>query len=59
VDPEPFVGELQIGLVSALRLSDSCSMEFGYSQTFLTRHFKTQEEADSFGALTLSFLCRF
>jgi lipid A 3-O-deacylase len=49
---EPFVGELQAGLVY-----QSGRFEFGYSQTFLTREFDEQHGKDSYGALTVS--CQF
>jgi hypothetical protein len=49
---EPFVGELQAGLVY-----QTGRFELGYSQTFLTREFDEQHGKDSYGELTVS--CRF
>jgi hypothetical protein len=50
VDKDPWVGDLQFGLVlewSALRLS--------YTHVLRTREFHTQENKDSFGAISVSF----
>jgi lipid A 3-O-deacylase len=54
VDPEPLLGELQVGLSVVWG-----NFDVGYSQTFLTREFKGQLEHDSFGGLTVSWTGRF
>ncbi len=50
VDAEDLVGEVQVGLVILWG-----EFELGYSQTYLTRQFKGQQDQDSFGALTVSW----
>jgi len=52
LDPEPILGEFQIGLVYQYK-----KLELGYSQTFFTREFEDQSGKDSIGAFTLS--CKF
>ncbi len=54
VDKKPFVGDLQFGIAvtwSNVRLS--------YTHVLRTREFKTQDERDDFGALSLSIRLRY
>lgn len=53
VDPEPLVGELQVGVALQYR-RDLWSFEIVYSQTFLTEEFEHQDGTDAYGGLTLS-----
>jgi lipid A 3-O-deacylase len=48
LDDEPVVGQLQLGVVWRYK-----TFEISYSQTFLTREYKEQPEADSYGALNM------
>lgn len=50
LDDEPVVGQFQLGVVWRYK-----SFQASYSQTFLTREYKEQPEADSFAALNLSY----
>jgi len=50
LDPEPLMGEFQIGAVYQYK-----KLELGYSQTFFTQEFEEQSGKDSFGAVTLSW----
>lgn len=50
VDKKPFLANLQLG--ATLTYKD---MRISYTQLFMTREFKTQEEAPQFGALTVSY----
>lgn len=54
VKPETWVGEFQVGLV--VRWGE---IEVGYSQTFLSQEFETQNTNDSFGGLTVSWTTQF
>jgi len=49
LDDEPVVGQFQLGVVWRYK-----SFQASYSQTFLTREYKEQPEADSFAALNLT-----
>lgn len=49
VDKEPFVGDLQWGIVLTWR-----GVRFGYTHVERTREFKTQGEHDKFGSVSLS-----
>jgi len=49
LDEEPVVGQFQLGVVWRYK-----SFEVSYSQTFLTREYREQPQADSFAALNLS-----
>ncbi len=49
VDKKPFVGDLQAGVAVTFG-----SMRLAYAQVLRTREFDGQDEADSFGALSLS-----
>jgi hypothetical protein len=51
VDVEPWVGELELGLVLAYHWK-SWSAEVGYSQTFLTQEFGGQDGNHAYGAWT-------
>ncbi len=50
LDEKPVVGQLQLGVVWRYK-----SFQASYSQTFLTREYKEQPDADSFAALNLSY----
>jgi len=50
LDEEPVVGQFQLGVVWRYK-----SFQVSYSQTFLTREYKEQPFADSYGALNLSY----
>ncbi len=50
LDPEPFMGEFQVGAVYKRN-----RLEVGYSQTFYTQEFEEQSGVDSIGALTVSW----
>jgi hypothetical protein len=50
LDTEPVVGQFQLGIVWQYK-----SFQASYSQTFLTREYREQPEADSFAALNLSY----
>jgi len=50
LDDEPVVGQFQLGIVWRYK-----TFEISYSQTFLTREYKEQPEADSYAALNLSY----
>jgi len=50
LDPEPVVGQLQVGCVIQWK-----SLEVGYSQTFFTQEYKEQNAFDSYGALTVKW----
>ena len=54
VDPEPFVGDVQVGFGILWG-----RFELGYSQTYHSRQFKSQRERDSFGGLTFSWTGNF
>jgi hypothetical protein len=49
LEEEPAVGQFQLGVVWRYK-----SFEVSYSQTFLTREYREQPQADSFAALNLS-----
>jgi lipid A 3-O-deacylase len=49
LDEEPVVGQFQLGVAWRYK-----SFEVSYSQTFLTREYREQPQADSIGALNLS-----
>lgn len=49
VEKEPLVGDFQFGIALAWR-----NMRLGYTHVLRTREFETQNEADAFGALSLT-----
>lgn len=49
VDKEPLVGDLQFGIAVTWR-----NVRLSYTHVLRTREFKTQGEADDFGAFSLS-----
>lgn len=59
VTHECLVGEVQPGLALNVRFTDSFAFETVYSQTYMTKQFKGQREADAYGAWTASFIWRF
>lgn len=58
VDPEPLVGELQLGAAVHVGTA-SWRLELTYGQTFISDQFKTQDGTHAFGAWTLGFRCIF
>lgn len=50
VDKENFIGSLQIGAVVT-----SGDMRLSYTQVFMTKEYKTQDNSSQFGTLTLSY----
>jgi len=58
VQEEPLVGEGQLGVMAQYQTS-FCTLQVGYSQTFTTREFKSQEDSDSFGAITISMVVEY
>ncbi len=54
VDPEPLVGEVQVGFVLYWD-----RLTLGYAQTFLSRRFEGQRDKDSFGGFTLAWTHEF
>ncbi len=54
VEPEPFVGQLRLGLWLAYE-TDAWAIDFQYAQTFETSEFEGQSAADSYGTLMLAW----
>ena len=58
VRPEPILGLLRAGFALRHQAFNS-QVEFGYSQTFMTKEFKGQNDGHAYGGIFLSILHRF